>query len=289
MNTSSVEAALVELGGALSRSAHSIGRGHHGTCDMIVAMVTPEITPLYHDLDFNGPLSDARAERLIRCLGPLDGARVVDIGCGWGELLLRLVEAAPTATGIGVDQSMRDIAHARSLAEARGLADRVTFESADVANWATPHHVDVVLNVGASHVWGGDPVIHTANALTAMRGMLEPGGLALFGECFWETTPTQNQLEIMEDIPRDQYGTFAELVDVALSHGFEPVDVGQATLDEWDVFESGHGRTYTTWLTTNPQAPDAAKVREMAASHRRRWQRGWRGVTGFAYLSLVAV
>ncbi|WP_374224008.1 hypothetical protein [Nocardiopsis sp. MG754419] len=43
-------------------------------------MTTPDIPPLYRDLDFNGPLSDERAVRLIRSLGPLAGRHVVDVG-----------------------------------------------------------------------------------------------------------------------------------------------------------------------------------------------------------------
>jgi hypothetical protein len=252
-------------------------------------MVTPAITPLHDDLDFNGPLTDARARRLIHSLGPLDDAHVVDLGCGWGELLLRVLETTPTATGVGVDRSPDDIAHARHLAEARGLADRVTFETADVATWAAPDRVDVVLNIGSSHVWGGEPVVHTANALTALRALLEPNGRALFGECFWEVPPTARHLEMMDDVPLEQYGTFADLVDVAIGHGFEPADLSQATLDEWDAFESGHGLAYTRWLAANGGSPDAAEVRAMAADHRQHWLHGWRGVMGFAYLSLVAV
>lgn len=61
-------------------------------------MVSPRIPPLYRALDFNSPLSDERADRLIRTLAPLAGLRVVDLGCGWAELLLRALAAEPAAS-----------------------------------------------------------------------------------------------------------------------------------------------------------------------------------------------
>ena len=54
-------------------------------------------------LDFNSPLSDDRAAELIAGLLPIDG-RVVDLGCGWAELLLRILDRVPSAVGTGVDQ-----------------------------------------------------------------------------------------------------------------------------------------------------------------------------------------
>ncbi|SDO04698.1 SAM-dependent methyltransferase [Lentzea jiangxiensis] len=75
-------------------------------------MTPPEIAPLHDDLTFHGPLSEERAARLIRSLLPLDNAHVLDLGCGWAELLLRPLEAAPTATGTGVDLNPADTAKA---------------------------------------------------------------------------------------------------------------------------------------------------------------------------------
>ncbi|TGB01515.1 methyltransferase domain-containing protein [Streptomyces sp. MZ04] len=87
--------------------------------------VPPRLTRLTR-LTFHGPLSEARAARLVERVSPGIGT-VLDIGCGWGELLLRVLEAAPGATGTGVDLNGDDLARGRATAEKRGLADRVTF------------------------------------------------------------------------------------------------------------------------------------------------------------------
>jgi len=58
-----------------------------------------------------------------RCFDP----RWRDLGCGWGELLLRILDAVPGAVGTGIDLSAADLARGRDNAAARGLASRVSF------------------------------------------------------------------------------------------------------------------------------------------------------------------
>ncbi|MEU4623455.1 class I SAM-dependent methyltransferase [Actinoplanes sp. NPDC023801] len=72
------------------------------------------------------PLSEQRTERLVAELAARSPATVLDLGCGWGELLLRIVGAAPGAIGTGVDLHAPGIERGRAAAEARGLSDRVT-------------------------------------------------------------------------------------------------------------------------------------------------------------------
>ncbi|WP_434440180.1 SAM-dependent methyltransferase [Lentzea sp. E54] len=250
-------------------------------------MTPPKIAPLYEDVTFHGPLSEERAARLIRSLEPLDGAHVLDLGCGWAEFLLRVLAAAPTATGTGVDRNAVDIARAQANADARGLSDRVSLQVADVAQWHPDRPADVVVVSGASQVWGGDPLHHTTNALTAAKGLLRPGGRLLLGESFWEREPTADQLAAMP-VPRDQYRSLAGLVDLAHEHGYRLLAAEQASLDEWDVFENGHGLAWERWLRDNPDSEHAAEIRAKADTQRTYRLHGWRGTLGLAYLTLQA-
>jgi len=61
------------------------------------------------------------------------GARVVDVGCGFGWSTLALARAYPGAVVHGVDVDRPSVAAARAAAEEAGLADRVTFHLADAA------------------------------------------------------------------------------------------------------------------------------------------------------------
>ncbi|WP_306367488.1 cyclopropane-fatty-acyl-phospholipid synthase family protein [Nocardiopsis sp. CC223A] len=251
-------------------------------------MTTPEPAPLYRDCDFNGPLSDDHSARLIGTLGPLDGRHVVDVGCGWAELLLRTLASAPTATGFGIDIGEGAIAHGRANAAERGLADRVELVVGDAGQWAGAN-ADVVFNIGSTHAWGGDPVTHTANALEALSGLLRPGGRLLFGECFWTREPTDAELAAMYDTPRAQYRTVRGLVDLALSYGFRLRALSQASLSEWDDFENRHAKAWEEWLVENSGSPDAEEIRALSERHRVARVDGWREVMGMAYLTLVRV
>jgi cyclopropane fatty-acyl-phospholipid synthase-like methyltransferase len=72
-------------------------------------------------VSFHGPLSEARAARLTERLTRNNPGTVLDIGCGWGELMLRILTAAPGATGVGNDTDADDLARGRAGARARGL------------------------------------------------------------------------------------------------------------------------------------------------------------------------
>lgn len=248
-------------------------------------MTQPVIAPLHEDLTFHGPLSASHADQLIGSLGGLDGQHVVDLGCGWAELLLRMLAAEPTTTGHGVDADAAAIEHGRANAKARGLADRVVLDVGDAGAYFGSD-VDVLIVNGASQVWGGDPTVHTANALTAGRALLRPGGRLLLGEGFWEREPSQAQLEVMP-IQLEQYRPLPDLVDLAQGRGYRLLALSQASLDEWDDFESRHARGWEQWLLANPGSPHAEEIRARADAHRTAWLRGWRGVLGLAYLTLV--
>jgi SAM-dependent methyltransferase len=230
---------------------------------------------LHEDLVFHGPMSSCRADLLVRSLGPLDGQHVVDLGCGWAEMLLRTVAAG--ATGHGVDLDADAIAHGRRLAVDRGLADRVTLEAGDASTWSGK--ADVLIVNGSTGIFGAE----TANTLEAGRRFLRPGGRLLLGEGFWEREPTAEQLAVMP-MPREQYGTVAELVDLAMAHGYRLLWLSQANQDEWDEFESAHAIARERRLLTHP---DDAEV--LAGAERQRtWRlKGWRGVLGMVYLTLV--
>ena len=113
-------------------------------------MTDTELPPSLTRLTFHGPLSEARAARLVARLTRNSPRTVLDIGSGWGELMLRILAAAPEATGLGLDTDEGDLARGWDNARARGLEDRVTFIR-ESAVGTTRGPADLVLCLGASH------------------------------------------------------------------------------------------------------------------------------------------
>ncbi|HEY3681794.1 MAG TPA: class I SAM-dependent methyltransferase [Streptosporangiaceae bacterium] len=243
-------------------------------------MREPDISAISHDLlTFKAPLSDAHAAAIIGRLGALGGAHVLDLGCGRGELLRRVVAADPGAYGTGVDVDEAALAFARTAAAERGLAGRVRFDRGDAA--ASQATGDVVLCVGARHAWPS-----ARAALAALRDRLRPGGRLLFADAFWTAPPTAAQLDGLGAEP-DELGPLPGLVDAATGLGYRLLDLSVGSEQEWDAFESGWCAGLETWLLRHPGHPGAAEVRRAADAHRDGWLRGYRGAIGFAYLVLA--
>ena len=231
-------------------------------------------------LEFNAPLSAERASRLVGELASLKPSTVLDLGCGWGELLLRIVAASGGASGVGIDTHRADLMRGRANAASRGLTDRVTFIEGPAAE--NLRAADIVINVGAHHAFGG-----VTEALSALHGAVRPGGRVLFGAEFWEYPPSSEQLANMwPGISADECTGLADLADQAVAAGFRPLRIETATQGEWEEFESGLAADAEEWLLTHADHPEADKLRAGLDTKRSIWLRGHRGVMGFAYLTL---
>jgi cyclopropane fatty-acyl-phospholipid synthase-like methyltransferase len=238
-------------------------------------------------LTFHGPLSEARAGNLVRRLTRTDPVTVLDIGCGWAELTLRILAAAPKATGVGIDVNAEDLDRGRRNAAARDLAHRVTFTEESAAG-TTRGPADLVVCLGSSHALSAaEAPHHTAEALRELRRLVTDGGRVLLGEGIWQRTPTSAELAGMwPGAAATDHHDLAALVDLAVAAGFRPEWTETANLDEWEEFESAYQADVEVWLAQHPDHPLAAETRERLDRHRAQWM-SYRGVLGFAYLTLV--
>lgn len=187
--------------------------------------------PLAHDLEhaqyarmrWNTPLSEEHARLLLTRLEIHPGASLLDLGCGWGELLLRAVDSAGVTSGIGVDTDAQALARGRSLAADRGLDGRVTFVCNSAVDWHQP--AGRVICVGAAHAWGGAEA-----ALTAVAQLVQPGGQVLFGDGCWERPPTKEAVDLFGPAVL----TLGELVNSVQKTPWRILHLSTADQREWD-------------------------------------------------------
>ena len=107
----------------------------------------------------------------------VEGADVLDVGCGHGASLAVLADAFPASRFVGVDSHRPSIDVARERLDAAGLGERVTLELADAAGYEGDY--DLICFFDCLHDLG-DPV----GAARHARQHLRPGGSVLLVEPF---------------------------------------------------------------------------------------------------------
>ncbi len=94
------------------------------------------------------------------------GAKVADVGCGYGISTVILAQAFPRSTFVGSDAHAESITEADKAAAEAGVSDRVSFEVADAASFSGTGY-DLVCFFDALHDMG-DPVGAAAHARASL-------------------------------------------------------------------------------------------------------------------------
>jgi ubiquinone/menaquinone biosynthesis C-methylase UbiE len=110
--------------------------------------------------------------RLLDQAGVRPGQRVLEIGCGTGNLLLTAKQTQPDATVVGVDPDLAALARAHRKARRRGLAVQLDRGYADELPYADDS-MDVVLSSFMLH---HVPADRREPAMREVRRVLRPGG-----------------------------------------------------------------------------------------------------------------
>ncbi|WP_409493115.1 SAM-dependent methyltransferase [Amycolatopsis sp. cmx-11-12] len=222
------------------------------------------------------PIDNASVDRLLARGLPRGDERVLDLGCGSGEWLLRALAARPHLRAEGVDVSEDALAQARHAANDRGVADRLVLHHQEADAFVSAHRFGLVISVGASHAFGG-----LLPTLAAARRHLAPGGRVLIGDGFWERTPSPEAIEMLGD-----HTDLATTMDRVAADGWTPVHGHVSTRHELDDYEWSCWGSLASWALDRPTDPDSAAALSTAGLRRTEWLRGYRDSFGFVSLVL---
>jgi cyclopropane fatty-acyl-phospholipid synthase-like methyltransferase len=245
-------------------------------------MTTPRarLSAITHgDLAFHDPLDPAVVDEVLAfaSLGP--GDRALDLGCGPGELLVRLAERTGCG-GLGVDLATAQIEEARRRAAARAPRAGLEFRAADASG--VDGEFALTACVGSSHALGGLDA-----ALARMAQLTLPGGHVLLGDGFWAREPTDHYLEALGGASRDELPDYAGLLRAGDRHGLRAVHVRVASEADWDRYEWTLIANGERFLAEHPDAPEADDLRAWVGTARDRIMApGGRGTMGFALVLL---
>ncbi|MFM7188693.1 MAG: SAM-dependent methyltransferase [Armatimonadota bacterium] len=236
----------------------------------------PEGPALYKTCDYNAPLSSDAIDWIITALRQSESANIVDLGCGWGQLLGDLVVAFPTITATGFDTDPDLITQAQSIVCSRGIERRATFRVADCTTVTCT--ADVVICMGSTHAWES-----LDSALAAFHTLLQQNGKVIVGVPFWENPPSDAACAALGMSPAD-LPTYESLLSSITVAGFEVQGFRASTLAEWDAFETAWCASRIVWLRDNPTHPDHTRFSDQLIKHRTMWLDGYRKQLGFTVI-----
>jgi ubiquinone/menaquinone biosynthesis C-methylase UbiE len=128
-------------------------------------------------LSLQAQIIEPITERLLRRLGIKEGLRVLDLGCGAGDVSMLAAEmVGPTGSVVGIDQSAEAIAKAKARVRDRGY-QQISFYVSSVEEFSSDELFDVVI--------GRFVLMHQpspSDFLRAARRHVHPGGCIAFHE-----------------------------------------------------------------------------------------------------------
>jgi len=143
------------------------------------------------------PHYDLMLDTLVACV-PSSACRLLDLGCGTGELSLKLLQHCPDAHLVAVDYSPRMIKMAKSKLEQAQFNHRVTFVEADFGAWANGEmreeigtNFDGCVSSLAIHHLSDEM---KQQLLSCIRRNLAHGG------CFWNADPILQESPQLQEI-----------------------------------------------------------------------------------------
>ena len=227
------------------------------------------------------PLSQAKVHELVDLLGPMKGGRLLDIACGKGEILVRLVERYGMSA-VGVDLSPYFAAEARQRVADRVPGAEVTIVEADGADYGVSvASFDLTLCLGATWVYDG-----FRGSLQALARLTRPGGQIAVGHPYWRREPPPEYLAASGDT-RESFGTHLDNVDTAERTGLRLMSTLMSSEDDWDQYESLHWRATERFAAAHPDDPIVPELLAENHRHRDAYIRWGRDVLGWAVYAML--
>lgn len=217
----------------------------------------------YRPLAVCNALSMGRLEATAARAGLKPGARVMDIGCAFGEVSIHLARTfGAQVTAVELDPIMAGGAEARI--QAASLSDRINVrrETSAAALAALPAF-DLIVAIGSTEP-AGKGLREPAEVFAALAEHLTPGGSLLWGDLFWKDEPPAPLRQLVET--GGYYVSHDAWQAAAREAGLEVVSAEISGEAEWAAYRTDMETAIADWLDAHPDHADAPSV--AATAHR---------------------
>jgi cyclopropane-fatty-acyl-phospholipid synthase len=206
-----------------------------------------------------------KLDHICRKLRLQPGERFLDIGCGWGALILWAAERyGVLATGITLSQNQFE--HVQREIEARGLRDRVRVELRDYLDLPDQPMYEKIASVGMFEHVGPQ---NYGRYFGKIRNLLVPGGFVL-NHGITQNDPTRRALgsgigEFVEEyvFPGGQLAHVARVMEGIAQQGLEVIDA--------EALREHYAKTLWHWVERLEANADAARA-EVGEEKYRIWR-----------------
>lgn len=177
------------------------------------------------------PRYDEMLDVLVRCI-PSGAQRILELGCGTGELSLKILKRYPSAQLISVDYSPRMIEFAADKVHAAGYANQWKGIEADFGEWA---NYEINLIDGFDACVSSLAIHHLTDEMKFKLFQRIYDSLKKPGSCFWNADPILAESPVLAEVyqsARDDWAsgqgtTLAEIrskIGKSTPHGYSNPD-----------------------------------------------------------------
>lgn len=230
-------------------------------------------------LELLNPTSAEKVLAVGRALGLQTGDRVIDFGCGVGEVLALWGETFGIV-GLGIDVRESACRRARDKMAQRDLDDHIEIVCAHGAEYAFEERAfDVASCIGATFIWGSYRA-----TIRSMTPALRISGQLVVGEPYWRKPEVPPGYAV-----RETFHTEYELLQIARDEGYDVKYVARASQDDWDRYEAGNWYGLIDWIEANPDHPERQEVIDHLHQSQDEYVRYGREYLGWAMYVLTPV
>jgi len=202
-------------------------------------------------IEIINPLGMEKLNALASAAGLSKGDRVLDVGCGSGEMLVEWA-ARFGVSGVGVDLNPGMVERSRAKAIGRGVGDRLEFVSSSGAEYKYEIGAFALgCCIGADFAFGG-----FRESIRALKPALKDGGRLAVGGSYWLRSDVPDEIALKLPYVTDE----RELLGIVREEGFELEYLTRASQDGWDEVMRDHWRGFALWLRENPDHEDCGEV-----------------------------
>ncbi|MBD8028651.1 class I SAM-dependent methyltransferase [Ureibacillus sp. Re31] len=226
---------------------------------------------------FYNPINPTKIDKVIELLELTGNDKVIDIGAGKGEILLRIIERYRSKC-IAIEKYSDFTEQLQVNAKNRGLLKNIEIitEDAKVAINTINEQFDVAICIGSTHALGG---LH--ETLGMLRKCVKKGGYILIGEGYWKQQPSKEYLEALGGAEESELRSHFENVMVGEKLGLIPLWSYTTNDDEWDEYEWLYAMSIENYCYEHPDDPDRDAMLQKIRKWRSTYLKWGRDTLGF--------